>query len=406
VLALFLAAAVLQDEAPADGLRSRWAGSGLSVELRAVYAFQAVASGGIDGTPLEPLSSEDDAGNTASLDFALELETAKAGLWEGGFFAFRLDARLGRSVLERAGTVSAVNLDALVPNVVDRFDEETLAITEFSYAHELGGGFSLFGGLLNTWAGDENELAGSAMSARHFLNGALLYSAVEDATVPNVAPGGGVEWAPSDDVAGSFSIFASEESAGDNPFDADGFTFSTEWTFRHVLGERGGAQTIGVLYGGGIDRTDLAADPRLVLARLLAGLPVPTTSDSTWAVYYNAHQYVQGDGESGWGVFVRVGVSDGDPNPIGWNFAAGAGGRGLLPGRGDDTWGAGLFVIDLSDEDLLQGLGLDRETGAEAYYTLALSSAFRLTLDAQVIDSGLPTVDTTWILGLRTTFEF
>ena len=403
--------ALAQEETPDlltgdwGGARTRWEESGLSLELRAVYTLQGVVAGGIDGTPLEALSSEDELGNTGSLDFVVGLDTGKAGLWSGGSFSLRIDARAGRSALSRAGTISAVNLDALIPNVTDRFDEETLAITDFSYAHDLGGGFAVYGGLLNTWEGDANELAGSAMSASHFLNGALLYSAVEDATVPNVALGGGVEWS-GEVFSGSVSLFATEESAGENPFRADGVTLSTEWTFSHQVGELGGAQTIGFLYGGAVERTELAQDPRQFLARLLLGLAVPTTSDATWALYYNAHQYLKGNAEAGWGLFVRFGVSDGDPNPVAWNLAFGASGRGTFAGRDADSWGAGLFVLGASDEDLLAGMGIDREVGAEAYYALEVVPGFRVTIDAQVIDSALDVVDTTWVLGLRTSFEF
>ena len=57
-----------------------------------------------------------------------------------------------------------------------------------------------------------------------------------------------------------------------------------------------------------------SAAPRLGLIGLLFGLPIPTTTADTWALYYNAHQFLQGDAECGWGVFTRLGVSDGNPN--------------------------------------------------------------------------------------------
>ena len=89
-----------------------------------------------------------------------------------------------------------------------------------------------------------------------------------------------------------------------------------------------------------------------------------------------------------------------------WNFAGGVGGIGLLPGRKKDGWGLGAFYLDMSDEDLLRGLGVSDEVGGEFYYNIAVSPAFHVTLDAQVIDSALPRVDTTWVLGLRTHFDF
>ena len=419
-----LAAAALQDSAPPaaqeeepsyrgitgdwDGHRPRWAERGVTLTLNAVYTFQVVAAGGLGDHPLAETTSEDDDGHVASFDLGLEVDTGKAGLWSGGTFNFRLEGRMGRSVVERAGTVSVVNIDAVFPNVVDRFDEEAIAITTLTLAQDLGAGISLFAGLVNASEGDANEIGGHALSPDHFLNSAMLYSLVEDATVPHAALGGGVEWAPADWLTASAMVFGTEETAGENPFHHTdgGSTFSTEWTVSYELGERGGAQTVGFLYGTDAERVNIAADPRIVLARLLLGQPVPTTSDPTWSLYWNGHQYLSGDGTRGWGVFGRAGVSDADPNPIAWNLAAGLGGKGTFEGRDEDAWGAGYFLLDLSDEDLLKGVGLEREAGGEAYYTISVLPGFRVTLDMQVIHSAVPNVDVTWLLGIRTTVDF
>ncbi len=385
------------------GVRDTLAEHGLSFELEATYTFQGVAHGGLDGPLFERVSDEDDSGHTASADVKLELDTAKAGLWPGGYFNLRGEGRAGRSVLQRAGVVSAVNNDALFPNVVDRFDDQALALTELIATQYLGQHVALFAGLLDTAAGDENALAGSALSNSHFLNSALLYSLVEDATVPNVALGGGVLLEPHDDLSGSFSVFGSEETAGEDPFEhTGGTTFSTEWTLGHTLRDRPGAQTVGFLYGIDASRTAIASDPRLVLGGILSGQPIPTTSDDTWALYYNGHQYLRGDAEGGWGLFARFGVSDGNPNPVRWNAAGGVGGTGLLPRRGRDTWGLGVFYLGLSDEDLLQGLNLGDEVGGDLFYNLAATPWLGLIADVQVIDSALPRADTVWVLGLRT----
>lgn len=387
------------EQSPAEEL----ARFGLSARVGAAYTFQGVAGGGVDGPVFDAVSDEDDLGNTVSGDLELELDTGAAGLWTGGFFNLRLDARAGRSVLQRAGTVSAVDNDALFPNVVDEFDDEAIAITDLSFTQYVGERVALFGGLLNTAEGDENEIAGSALSNAHFLNSALLYSLVEDATVPNTSLGGGIllEW--SETLYGSFSVFGTEETAGDDPFDDwEGTTFSTEWTLGHTLGSVAGAQTFGVLYGIDASRLAIATDPRRLLAIVLAGLPVPDTEDDTWAIYYNGHQYVSGDAEGGWGVFARFGVSDGDPNPIEWTAAAGLGGTGLFSRRADDRWGVGVFYVGVSDEDLLEGLGVDDEIGAELFYNVAVMPWLRITPDVQVIDGAFPRSDTTWVLGIRT----
>lgn len=389
------------------GARKTLADSGLTVDLEATYTFQSVVGGGWKGPAFEAFSDEGDTGHTLSGDLKVGLDAGKAGIWDGGHLKARVEGRGGRSVLQRAGTVSAVNNDALFPNVVDRFDQGTVALTELTLTQDLGEKVSLFGGLLNPSEGDENEIAGSALSNGTFLNTALLYSLVEDATVPNVSPGGGVSFELSEKVSGSLSAFGSAETAGRNPFHPwHGTTLSTEWTFGHTLAERPGAQTLGFLYGINVLRTDIAADPRLLLAGVLLGRSIPPRETDTWALYYNAHQFFSGDGKGGWGAFVRLGLSDGNPNPVTWNAAFGLGGVGPLPGRPEDRWGLGAFYLDLSNEDLLKGLRVGNEVGGEFFYNIAVTPWFRVTLDAQVIDSALPNRDTTWVLGVRTHFVF
>jgi len=389
------------------GARDHWAAKGLTLDLDATYIFQDVVSGGLRGPLFDRFSDERDSGNTFSSDLKLELDTGKAGWWEGGYFNVQVEGRAGRSVLQRAGSVSAVNNDALFPNVVDDFDEVALAFTELTFTQYMGEKVAIFGGLINSAEGDANELAGSSLSNEHFLNSALLYSLVEDATVPNVSLGGGILFEPSERISGSFSVFGSGETAGENPFeDWRGTTFSTEWTFGHALAERDGAQTFGFLFGIDASRADIAVNPRIVIASVTHDRPIPTTDADTWAFYYNAHQFIHGDAEGGWGVFTRFGLSDGDPNVVKWNAAGGLGGIGLIPGRDKDRWGLGAFYLDMSDEDLLSGLGVGNEVGGEIFYNIVVTPWFHVTLDAQVIDSAIPAGDTAWVLGLRTRIIF
>ena len=201
------------------GSRERLAASGLNVNFNATYIFQGVASGGFEGPFFPIFSDEGDTGNTLGGDLQIELDTGKAGWWQGGLLKTRLQARTGRSVVERAGTIAAVNNEAVFPIVLDKFDRDALAITELTYEHALGEKVSVFGGLLNTSMGDENAIAGSALSHSHFLNFAMLYSLVEDATVPNASLGGGINFTPTENISGSFSVFGSAETAGENPFD-------------------------------------------------------------------------------------------------------------------------------------------------------------------------------------------
>ena len=77
-----------------------------------------------------------------------------------------------------------------------------------------------------------------------------------------------------------------------------------------------------------------------------------------------------------------------------------------MPSRANDRWALGLFYVGVSDEDLLSGLNVDDEFGGEAYYNIAVTPWFHVTLDAQVIDSALPSADTVVVFGVRTHVNF
>ena len=76
------------------------AASGLAVDFNATYVFQDVAGGGFAGPFFPIFSDEGDTGHTLGGDLQLELDTGKAGWWQGGALKTRLQARTGRSVVE------------------------------------------------------------------------------------------------------------------------------------------------------------------------------------------------------------------------------------------------------------------------------------------------------------------
>lgn len=390
-----------------DSARNQWAANGAKLHFDATYILQGVTAGGFTGPLFPRFSNESDVGNTLNGDLRGEFDTEKLGWWAGGTVKARLQARTGRSAVQRAGSVAAVNNDAVFPNVESNFDGSVLAVTELTYRHALSDHIGIYGGLMNTSLGDENKIAGSALSHQHFLNLAMLFSLVENATVPHVAPGVGLDFAPTENLTGALVVFGSSETAGQSPFPLwQGTTLSTEWTLSHTLQERSGAQTFGFLYGIDVLNTNIAADPRLVIISVVLDLPIPPIISNTWSFYYNAHQFIQGDENGGWGVFARWGISDGNPNFVKQTAALGIGGVGLLPNRKQDRWGIGAYLVDMSEASLLAGLNIGNEVGGEMYYNIAVSKSLFVTLDAQVMDSALPHVDTTWVFALRTNYSF
>lgn len=380
------------------GWRGQAAQEGLTVALQGVHSLQGVASGGLD------LGSA--TGNLFSGQLDLALDTEKAGLWTGGFLKVRLEGRGGQGVLARSGATSPVNNQAVFPLVEGRIGDGTVwALTELTFTQFVTERFGITGGLINTTVGDNNPMTGNAMSNQHFMNMAFLYSPVEAGAVPAVTLGGGLVFLPVDGVKGSLTVVGAEETAGYSPFALyEGTTFATEWEIEYELGGKPGGMVIGGLYSIDQPRRPFG-NPRLSLEVFEDEEESETTKDS-WSIFWNGFQYLTGDEERGMGVFARLGLADGNPNPVRWHGALGLGGNGLLPGRERDRWGCGLYYQELADGVLAKTLQLGSEWGGEVFYNVALTSWMNVTLDAQIIDSALPQAGTVVVLGSRVVIRF
>jgi porin len=109
----------------------------------------------------------------------------------------------------------------------------------------------------------------------------------------------------------------------------------------------------------------------------------------------------------GLGLFARVGIADDDTNPIDYTVSAGIGGRGLIPGRDDDTFGLGFSYTDFDDTRLLTAAGFGDDAYAfEAFYNFDLGHGLLVTANAQVIDPWLSDAGTTTVLGTRLNVRF
>ena len=103
-------------------------------------------------------------------------------------------------------------------------------------------------------------------------------------------------------------------------------------------------------------------------------------------------------------------MSDGKANPIKYFASFGIGGKGLLPGRCQDTFGVGYYhawfsnqIPDIAYRFLLNG----NEQGGKLYYNIHLTPWVQITPDLQIIQSADQRVDNTVIVGgLRMQLNF
>ncbi|MHC5005117.1 MAG: carbohydrate porin, partial [Planctomycetota bacterium] len=251
-----------------------------------------------------------------------------------------------------------------------------------------------------------------------FMNGNLVFNSTTALTVPYSTLGVGVVVIPSPNIVITSSVFNTEDSSTTTGFGdiGDGWTWATEATFQYRLGGLPGGQVVGLIYAADGDYLDFNRTRLRPPLGLLVG-----RQDDTWAFTWSGWQYLHtpddvpdridtGDGRAdlrGFGLFARVGFADDDTNPIDLAISGGIGGRGIFPGRADDTFGVGLVYTKIDAGTFLSRLGIDDDAyGLEAYYDFDLGRGLWLTADLQVIEAFSPRVDTTTILGLRLNVRF
>jgi porin len=396
------------------GARESLATKGISADLSFTTLPQSVVSGGAEtGTEV-----------STSMDLGVHVDFMRMGLIPGGLLEVRAEGDFGDSVLEDAGTITAVNWSALMP--IGTLENDTVALTDLYYTQFLGEKFGMFAGRFDTFHdGLVMEFAGSGprTGERGFLNANLVAPQMVGVTTPYVtAFGGGILAKPNDHFAFSAMVMDKAESSrkvglddlGDEGWNA---LIGALGQYR-LAGLPGGVQLAASFVWSG-DFTDLGGGQLLNL-RSGAGL---ASESQSWNVVGNVWQYVQvfedapegplhlHDGRPdlrGWGVFLLWGVADNDTNPFNWSLAAGIGGRGLIPGREEDVFGIGYFYNELE-----QGGVVDRtidirdgEQGFEVFYEAQLTPWLRLTPDVQVVWPGLGDNDTAVVLGLRLLMDF
>jgi porin len=370
-------------------------------------------------TPMDVLSGGRSTGGDTwgNVDYTLNVDTQKLGLWPGGFLMVSGDTGFGTSLFATSGAIVPVNAATLFPAPDDRTTVLTNA-TFMQFLSEQGG---LVIGKFNTAIAGKREFYGDYST--QFLNTAFL-SPMTLAQVPISAYGGGVIGLPTQNIVLSLIALDPNGTPVSNGFGSvfnngamvvggaqvtikpsglighQNFGFSWSNKQRFSL-EQDPSNLARLLLQ---TRFPLLGDPGPILERILArffpGLIIPTVpanrKSSTWSVNYAFDQYLwqpAGDAKHGIGVFFSAGASDGNPNPIKWAFLAGIGGKGV-PGRADDSYGVGIARTQFSNAFVpflrqQLGLGLDHEDALEMYYNLAITGWLTATADLQVVDPGL-----------------
>jgi porin len=417
------------------GLRDAMGKKGVVLDLDLLLTPQAVLSGGHD-------TGSSFWGNA---EYTLNVDTGKAGLWPGGFLKLSANTSFGGSVIEDSGSLVPVNIATLVPKPND----PSTGLMNATFMQFLSTKFGLVVGKIDTLDAAAGEFAGNYRT--QFLNTGLVLP-MSLALVPISAYGGGLIVLPWPNVV--LSALALDPSG--TPTENDVSKAFDDGVMLLVSGQvtitpfgRRGTQRLGVMWSNK-DHVSLSQDPSNVghflatasfprlgdpgrlltrfLERFFPQLLVPVQpankESSTWAMFYGFDQYLWhpgGDKTRGIGLFFNFGASDGEANPVKYSYSMGIGGKGVMPGRPNDTFGLGWSLTKLSDDFLPElrealGLGLERESAVELYYNAALTPWLSATASFQLVQpaltkkltssGGLQDVDPTVVAGLRLYMRF
>lgn len=396
-----------------DWDRQDWADKGVNMHLSYLSVWQDIVSGGL----------KSDSAITHSYDFQLFGDTTKQGWWDNGYWHVRVEGKgsdLG--VNYSTGAQIPVNFDAIIP----RYERTKFLLTEWWYSHKFAEGkYEL---LLGTWdvarfldlVPHSGPYPYRHMNVNMYWNNAILpyapYHALGGLFIVNPRPGLTITSGIADPNSDSHDIDWYNE--GD-------FSLYHEWRF--MKKDLFGKPALFAIGGAYMDKEQptLAQPPSADgsvrdLNEILGnnryigtGLPVMAsedpvrTQDSDWAVYANFTTWLVGSlmDPRNVGLYGRIGVSDGDINPVKTHISAGIGFDGMIASRPRDNIGiAGWydkFSSDLGTED-------NSSYGLELHYRIQATPWLQITPDIQYLVKSGPTSETddTVVVGLRAMLHF
>jgi len=409
-----------------SGFRDELSRKGTVLDIDLLLTPQSVVAGGREtGTEL-----------WGNAEYTLNIDAGKAGWWKGGYLKIQGNTGFGQTVVQDSGAVILVNNATTFPGVND----DTTALTNATVTQYFSEKFGVMVGKINTIDLGATEFYGDYRT--QFLN-AAFNGAMTLEQVPASAWGINLIGQPSDDLSLSLLAVNPDGTPTTNPVFGDGIELNGGATLTIRPAGLVGHQGVSVSWNNE-DRYSFEQDPSNI-ARMLARSKFPRLADpgpdlerilerffpglleprvppnmkgSSWSLSYSADQYLwqpEKNPGKGFGVFFAFGVSDGNPNLIKYSYLVGLGGKGVIPGRPDDSFGLGYASTRFSDQFVPYlrerlDLGLDKEVALEAYYDARLAGWCGLSADVQFVNPGLTKklagrgledVNTAVVLGLR-----
>ena len=288
-----------------------------------------------------------------------------------------------------------------------------LYVTELRYTQLLSPRTGFFIGKFTTLGGDLNEFAGGRGDSQFLTFNGNSVSALFG---PYSTVGIGGFYNPNPSVNLSTSLVASTDSSGTTGLGTldDGLIWTVNASQQYRLGSLPGGLRGSFQYAFDNRFYNFDRGPYLTPD----GVRLPFEGD-TWAFVASGWQYVYvkngndqklvnlSDGRqdrAGVGLWFRAGTADDSTNPVRWGVSAGLGGKGLMRGRHEDTFGIGFAVAEIRRIRFVTDRLIEPTARRlEAYYDAAITPALHLSLHYNEAAPLLRSVDDSRIVTLRLT---
>jgi len=363
------------------GLRSEVAAKGVTLDMTITQVGQGVVGGGKNGAW--------EYGGRG--DLILNLDSGKLGLWSGGFFNFEMEGNWASSVNPKTGALMAVNSSQQYPLPPG----DIFGVPAWNFTQYLSPYFGLTIGKFATItadSGDMNDFA-HGKGDSNFMNLALNFNPVTALTTPYSTLGTGILVVPTKDAnetVVSFYVMSANgnpTTSGFENLNGNAVMVAGEGRVRTDFFGLTGHQLFGTIFS---NKKFTSLDQRFDRDTIENG--ALRAKKGSWNIYYNFDQYLyepKKGVDRGVGIFMRLGVSDGNPNFVKFFASFGVGGKGILESRPNDKFGLGYYFINVHNPTIqgqLQTTKLLRdEYGFEAFYNFAITPWLLLTPDIQIV---------------------
>jgi len=298
------------------GVRKTLADRGVEFDLSATQFFQGVAAGG--------KQQEWDYGG--KLDYFMDVDAGKLGLMQGFHVDMHAETKFGQSINNPDGLLAPANIAMLFPSP----NKDITSITGLKLTQVLSENFAAYAGKINTLDDYPIRYAGGP-GLGGFMNTSLVFNPILARTVPYSAAGVGAAIMREGAPFFTFTVFDPQERVvmGLEDLYARGVVLVPDLLLKVKPFGLPGTYMFGGTYS---NAKYTSMDPSAWLN--LPTVPVVASTESgSWCLYTNFYQSLwvdQCDEKRHWGFFGQFGISDGNPNPIGYVANGGIAGQGMI----------------------------------------------------------------------------